>query len=115
MRPFAVLITALFAAGCNTFFEEGPERNCETRTAYYPDADADGVGEPGAVYIACAAPAGWVDVPPSDSDASDSDPVDSDPVDSDPVDSDPVDSDAVDSDPPDSDAPDTDTDAAGPP
>jgi hypothetical protein len=40
------------------------ERNCEQRTAFYPDEDDDGVGEADRVYIGCDAPAGWVSVPP---------------------------------------------------
>lgn len=40
--------------------EETVPRNCETRVAFYPDANGDGLGEPTDVYVGCDAPAGWV-------------------------------------------------------
>lgn len=46
------------------------ERNCEERQAYYPDDDEDGVGDEGRVYIGCAAPSGWVLVPPTATDTA---------------------------------------------
>ena len=36
------------------------DKNCAERTAWYPDDDGDGIGEPTTVYIGCTAPAGWV-------------------------------------------------------
>jgi hypothetical protein len=36
-----------------------PARNCETRVAWYPDADGDGLGEPTDVYLGCQGPDGW--------------------------------------------------------
>ena len=44
--------------GCD--IELPPERNCDTRTAYYPDADGNGLGEPTSTYLGCEAPEGWV-------------------------------------------------------
>lgn len=52
--PWVVLFT-----GC-WLREDYPEPNCDPRTAYYPDEDGDGLGEPSAVFIGCEAPEGWV-------------------------------------------------------
>ena len=41
------------------------EPNCDTRQAFYPDVNADGIGDTGRVYIGCDAPEGWVAVPPT--------------------------------------------------
>lgn len=49
----------LLLAGC-WLREEYPEPNCDPRTAYYPDEDGDGLGEPSDIYIGCEAPEGWV-------------------------------------------------------
>lgn len=70
----AMLLCAL--AACNSeALEEflGPERNCETRQAFYPDADGDGIGEVGAIFFGCSAPAGYTATAPADL------PVDTDP------------------------------------
>lgn len=53
------LLALTLSAGCGIEF--GPPRNCAERTAWYPDEDGDGIGEPTAVYIGCEAPEGWVD------------------------------------------------------
>lgn len=53
-----VLFTVI---GCN-LPEPPPARNCDSRTAFYPDEDGDGLGEPTAVYLGCEAPAGWVTI-----------------------------------------------------
>ena len=57
------------------------ERNCEERTAWYPDADGDGLGEGSDVYLGCEAPDGWVtnadDVDDTDSGNADSGNADS--------------------------------------
>lgn len=56
--------------GCNIIkaqiVDPVPPANCPDRTAYYPDEDGDGIGDEGTVYLACEAPAGWVEVPPQD-------------------------------------------------
>lgn len=61
-------VVALLLAGC---LPETVPRNCDSRIAYYPDADGDGLGERTAVYIGCEPPAGWVPIleqaPPEDS------------------------------------------------
>lgn len=54
-----LLALAALASGCN--IELPDPRNCDERTAWYPDEDGDGVGEPTEVYIGCEAPEGWVD------------------------------------------------------
>ncbi len=56
---FLSILTLLATPGCIEL-PEVVERNCETRSAFYPDEDGDGVGEPTAVFIGCEAPQGWV-------------------------------------------------------
>ena len=46
-------------------FEPLPTADCRARVVYWPDADGDGIGEPGDVYVGCDPPSGWVDVPPA--------------------------------------------------
>ena len=59
--PLLALLPAL--TGCPTIDDLTPEnRDCDTRHAYYPDQDGDGVGSDSAVYIGCAAPDGYVEV-----------------------------------------------------
>ena len=58
-RMRILILPILLLAACN--LELGPERNCDVRSAYYPDDDGDGVGEPTDVYVGCEAPEGWVD------------------------------------------------------
>jgi len=41
-------------------FQLPEPRDCETRQAYYPDEDGDGLGEPTTVVFACEAPEGFV-------------------------------------------------------
>jgi hypothetical protein len=53
------LLLLSLCGGCN--IDLGPARNCDERTAWYPDDDGDGVGEPTAMYLGCEAPDGWVD------------------------------------------------------
>jgi hypothetical protein len=43
--------------------EPTPQPSCDDRRAWYPDADADGLGERTAIYVGCDPPAGWVLVP----------------------------------------------------
>ena len=87
-----LVVLALLTSGCNALAELlGDEPNCSPRHAYFPDADGDGVGEPGALYVGCSAPEGWVDVPPSSRDTADTDPGDTDPGDTDPSDTDDTD------------------------
>ena len=52
MLPLLVLLTACLPASVS--------RNCDTRQAWYPDGDGDGIGEPTDIYIGCEAPEGWV-------------------------------------------------------
>lgn len=61
-------------AGCDAIAllkDDSPPRNCETRQAFWPDADGDGVGEPTDVLVGCEAPDGWVAAP---ADGTDTDP-----------------------------------------
>ena len=53
----ACILLTMTACG----FELPDPRNCDDRSAWYPDEDGDGVGEPTEVYIGCEAPEGWVD------------------------------------------------------
>jgi hypothetical protein len=115
MRLIVVMLVLLSALGCASLVEEAEPRNCETRLAFYPDADADGVGDEGTVYFGCVAPPGWVTVPPDTDAAVDTDTVDTDPPDTDPGDTDPPDTDPGDTDPADTEAADTDTDTPGSP
>jgi hypothetical protein len=52
--------------GCSVYeklfdlLEEPPEPPCDPRTAWWEDADGDGVGNPAEVWVSCDAPAGWV-------------------------------------------------------
>ncbi|MEZ4235097.1 MAG: hypothetical protein R3F59_02830 [Myxococcota bacterium] len=50
-----MLLLALFGAGCPA---EIAEKNCAVRTAYYPDADGDGYGEPTDVFVGWRGAAG---------------------------------------------------------
>ena len=77
MSLWFIAITTI--SGCNLIREQ-PDRNCDVRTAYYPDDDGDGIGEPTAVYIGCEPPAGWVtEVGDSDTDTdTDTDDTDTD-------------------------------------
>ncbi len=97
MRSVSLLLLMLLP-GCEFIRGDGIERNCDTRQAFYPDADGDGIGDDGAIYVGCTAPEGYVERPPlwllPDTDV----PVDTDPVDTDPVDTDPADTDASDTD-----------------
>lgn len=52
--------------------EDAAPRDCETRTAYYHDADGDGFGDELQVAFACAAEAGWVEAA---GDCDDADPA----------------------------------------
>lgn len=53
----------LLALGC-TLLEAPPEPDCKIRSAAWPDADGDGVGDATEVYVGCEVPEGWVQVPP---------------------------------------------------
>jgi hypothetical protein len=71
-----VALLLLLVAGCkNPFADDDPPRDCATRSAFYPDSDGDGVGEPTAVYVGCTAPDGWVPAatapPPAPTDTGD--------------------------------------------
>ncbi len=57
-----IVAPLLLVASCdlNTFDDLPEPRDCETRRAYYPDEDGDGVGEPTTVVFACRAPEGFV-------------------------------------------------------
>ena len=54
-----LVVAALISTAC-TLPEPPPPRNCDERTAFYPDADGDGLGETTDVYVGCEAPDGWV-------------------------------------------------------
>ena len=43
---------------------------CDARRVWYPDADGDGLGEDGEIYVSCKDPGqGWTETPPpSDTD-----------------------------------------------
>jgi len=63
MRMLTITVMAgLGLGGCvQSRFNQLPEpRDCETRHAYYPDEDGDGIGEPTTVVIACKPPEGYV-------------------------------------------------------
>ncbi len=63
MRAPRVLPWCVLVAACDAWrpdFLEEPERACDPRTAFYPDADRDGVGSTASVYVGCVAPAGYV-------------------------------------------------------
>ena len=111
IRLTPLLLTLLYGAGCDILASlQNPEPTCDPHTAYYRDADGDGLADPASsVYFGCELPEGYVTTPPGevvdDSDADDSDAdtdvhsdPDTDPVDTDPVDTDPVDTDPVDTD-----------------
>jgi len=55
-------------SGCDAIealLGEDDPPNCDTRRPYWPDADGDGVGDPGtSVYIGCDAPEGYVETGP---------------------------------------------------
>ncbi len=59
-----VLVWVLW--GCLAI-ELPPEPNCNSRVFGWPDADGDGVGDAGVVYVGCNLPDGYVTVPPPDS------------------------------------------------
>jgi hypothetical protein len=68
----------VLALGCNVLGDEDPDKNCDPRIPFWPDADGDGVGDAGsAMYLGCEAPDGYVDVPPGTEAGQDSD-LDSD-------------------------------------
>ncbi len=91
MRPLALLLLITPSlAGCARLLDQffPPEAACEDRSPFWRDADGDGVGDYGTIYIGCEAPEGYVDVPP-DPPPEDSDvPADSDDSDA-PDDTDP--------------------------
>ena len=79
MRVVTAIGMAWALAGCGRLKEllDPPEPNCDPRGAFYPDADGDGVGDVGAVYIGCEAPEGYVAIPPPlDTDTASDTPVD---------------------------------------
>ncbi|MEN0068210.1 MAG: hypothetical protein AAGA48_39170 [Myxococcota bacterium] len=49
-----------FATGCVQLMEPLDERDCETRQAFFPDEDGDGLGEPTTMVFACEPPEGFV-------------------------------------------------------
>lgn len=65
MTALSALLT-LFACTGSTPVEPA----CPDPQQFWPDADGDGVGEPGTSYIGCSPPSGWVravaDVRPDD-------------------------------------------------
>lgn len=65
-------ILVLLGAGCPV---PPDPRNCTSRTAFYPDADGDGLGEPTDLFVGCEAPPGWVATlaPPSTGDTGPTD------------------------------------------
>ena len=67
---YALLFSMLAACGGGP----GPGR-CDSPSVWYPDADADGVGETTGSYFGCNPPAGWVDTlsAPEDTGADTSD------------------------------------------
>ena len=58
------ILACLLLSACLDI-EPPPEANCAERAAHWPDADGDGEGDAGEVYIGCDPPDGWVDVPPA--------------------------------------------------
>jgi hypothetical protein len=83
LTALALLGALVPMASCNVDLgplEPPPPPPCNPRMAFYPDTDGDGVGDPGAIYIGCEAPTGYVALPPpADTDApGDSDTLDSD-------------------------------------
>ncbi|MEO0604394.1 MAG: hypothetical protein AAF211_23365 [Myxococcota bacterium] len=55
------MLALLIGCGDGAFGLGPPEpRDCETRQAFYPDADGDGLGEPTTVVFGCEAPEGFV-------------------------------------------------------
>ena len=61
MRWMGAACLASLLAGCNIELDT-TERNCAERTAWWPDEDGDGVGEPTSVYVGCEPPEGYVAV-----------------------------------------------------
>lgn len=93
--PWTLLLAACLG-GCDLLDALEPDvPNCDPRKPYWVDADGDGFGDPGTVYLGCQAPDGYTDVPP----ASDTDAPDTDAPDTDAPDTDPSDTDAPDTDP----------------
>lgn len=90
MKHAWILIVVVTLGGCKALKDLEPDvPNCDPRTPFWLDADGDGVGDEGTIYIGCEAPDGYVQVPPaSDTDVPDTDVSDTDPVDTDVVDTD---------------------------
>lgn len=57
-------------SGCN-LFPSPVEPECSPRIIAYPDADGDGIGDPGEIYVGCFPPDGWVLTPPEDAEILD--------------------------------------------
>ncbi|NCG22129.1 MAG: hypothetical protein GWP91_24195, partial [Rhodobacterales bacterium] len=53
-------ILTILIVGC--ILPKAAERDCETRTAYYPDPDGDGIGDRSEIVLACSQPDGWVEL-----------------------------------------------------
>ena len=71
--PLVAALVALSACSLSGLKPEDPEpRDCETRTAYYRDADGDGFGDELVVAFGCSAEDGWVEAA---GDCDDTDPA----------------------------------------
>lgn len=91
MKHAGFLFLAVSLTGCKALKDLEPVApNCDPRTPFWLDADGDGVGDEGTIYLGCEAPDGYVQVPPAtDTDAPDTDVSDTDvPRDTDVVDTD---------------------------
>ena len=64
MRP-AITLCFLLAVACDRVEErlealDGADPSCDPRVVAHPDADGDGLGDRGRVYVGCEAPADWI-------------------------------------------------------
>jgi hypothetical protein len=90
MKHAWIWVLAASLGGCKALEDLQPDvPNCDPRTPFWLDADGDGVGDEGTIYLGCEAPDGYVQVPPaSDTDSPDTDVSDTDLHDTDGVDTD---------------------------
>lgn len=67
------LLLPLLLAACGLLGGDPIPPDCDPRAAWYPDTDADGIGEGDRVYVGCDAPEGWTQTPPYPPDTDDTD------------------------------------------